>query len=59
MVMPGAEGKFTWMDYLVIWGSLAFAVGFAGYRLGTGTLKFDTMIGILMALVLIVMPLYA
>ncbi|GAX77669.1 hypothetical protein CEUSTIGMA_g5112.t1 [Chlamydomonas eustigma] len=58
MLMPGAEGKFSWLDYLVIWGSLIFAVGMSIYKAVTGSLKFDTMFDILTALVLIVMPLY-
>ena len=32
MLLPGAEAKFTWIDYLLIWGSIAVAIGMASYK---------------------------
>ena len=45
------QAKFTWLDYFVIWGSIAFAVGFASWKAANGTLQFDNFMNIGLALV--------
>mmetsp|Transcript_37753 Transcript_37753/g.84162 ORF Transcript_37753/g.84162 Transcript_37753/m.84162 type:complete len:687 (+) Transcript_37753:200-2260(+) len=58
MLLPGAQAKFSWLDYTLIFGSMLVAIGTAIYKAVTGTLVFDTMTAILTSVVLILMPLY-
>jgi len=59
MLLPGAEPKFSWIDYILIWGSLIVALVAAIYKAATGTLNFSTPTNIATSTVLVIMPIVA
>eukprot|EP00798_Chlamydomonas_sp_ICE-L_P012418 gene12418-15614_t len=58
LLLPGVTVKFSWLDYTIIFGAMAFAIGAAVYKASKGTLNFDTIAAIATALVLILMPVW-
>ncbi|KXZ53848.1 hypothetical protein GPECTOR_6g766 [Gonium pectorale] len=57
MLLPGAVIKFTWLDYVMIWGPILFGCGCAVWKAIQGTISFSNLTDALLSIVLIVMPL--
>lgn len=57
MMMPGTVVKFSWFDWLMIWGPILFGFGAAIYKAANQTLDFDTASSTLTSIFLVLMPL--